>query len=57
MVLLSPAAHAGTLQDVIDRGYVKCAINDIQVGDIDIGETGYEGFFPEFCHKAKALIH
>lgn len=46
---LSPATLAGTLQDVLERGYVKCAINDIPVGDISIGETGYEGFFPEFC--------
>ena len=42
-------ATASTLQDVLERGYVKCAINDIPVGDTSIGETGYEGFFPEFC--------
>lgn len=43
-----PAA-AGTLDDVRDRGYVKCAIGNRPVGDTRIGETGYEGFFPEFC--------
>jgi general L-amino acid transport system substrate-binding protein len=45
----APVVTAGTLQDVLERGYVKCAINDIPVGDTSIGETGYEGFFPEFC--------
>jgi general L-amino acid transport system substrate-binding protein len=43
-----PAA-AGILDDVRDRGYVKCAIGNRPVGDTRIGETGYEGFFPEFC--------
>jgi general L-amino acid transport system substrate-binding protein len=42
-------ASAGTLEDVRDRGYVKCAIGNRPVGDTRIGETGYEGFFPEFC--------
>jgi general L-amino acid transport system substrate-binding protein len=28
---------------------VKCAIGNRPVGDTRIGETGYEGFFPEFC--------
>ena len=40
---------AGVLGDVLDRGYVKCAIGNRPVGDTRIGETGYEGFFPEFC--------
>jgi general L-amino acid transport system substrate-binding protein len=42
-------ASAGILDDVRDRGYVKCAIGNRPVGDTRIGETGYEGFFPEFC--------
>lgn len=40
---------AGILETVRDRGYVKCAIGNRPVGDTRIGETGYEGFFPEFC--------
>lgn len=48
---ISPTpSHAGnTLDDVLDRGYVKCAIGNRPVGDTRVGETGYEGFFPEFC--------
>ena len=42
-------ASAGILDEVRDRGYVKCAIGNRPVGDTRIGETGYEGFFPEFC--------
>ena len=42
-------APAGVLDDVRERGYVKCAIGNRPVGDTRIGETGYEGFFPEFC--------
>lgn len=42
-------AGAGILDDVRDRGYVKCAIGNRPVGDTRIGEGGYEGFFPEFC--------
>lgn len=42
-------AHSGTLEDVLDRGYVRCAIGNRPVGDTRIGATGYEGFFPEFC--------
>jgi general L-amino acid transport system substrate-binding protein len=42
-------ASAGILDDVRDRGYVKCAIGNIHVAGTRIGETGYEGFFPEFC--------
>lgn len=54
-VLLSaasvPAAPAsqGILDTVRERGYVKCAIGNRPVGDTRIGESGYEGFFPEFC--------
>lgn len=48
LVSAVPAA-AGILDDVRDRGYVKCAIGNRPVGDTRIGETGYEGFFPEFC--------
>ena len=48
---LVPAASAaqGVLDAVRERGYVKCAIGNRPVGDTRIGETGYEGFFPEFC--------
>lgn len=42
-------SHSGVLEDVRDRGYVRCAIGNRPVGDTRIGETGYEGFFPEFC--------
>ena len=42
-------APAGILDQVRERGYVKCAIGNRPVGDTRIGETGYEGFFPEFC--------
>lgn len=38
-----------TLEEVRNRGYVKCAIGNRPVGDTRVGETGYEGFFPEFC--------
>ena len=50
-ILLVPAASAAEsiLEAVRDRGYVKCAIGNRPVGDTRIGETGYEGFFPEFC--------
>jgi general L-amino acid transport system substrate-binding protein len=54
-VLLSPAlasaapASQSILENVRDRGYVKCAIGNRPVGDTRIGESGYEGFFPEFC--------
>lgn len=37
------------LQDVLDRGYVRCAIGNRPVADTRIGDTGYEGFFPEYC--------
>jgi general L-amino acid transport system substrate-binding protein len=37
------------LKNVLDRGYVKCAVGNRPVADTRIGETGYEGFFPEFC--------
>ncbi len=41
--------NSSILEEVRDRGYVKCAIGNRPVGDTRIGETGYEGFFPEFC--------
>lgn len=53
LVVLAMTANAQAgppvLEDVRDRGYVKCAIGNRPVGDTRIGETGYEGFFPEFC--------
>ena len=45
----SAAADGGTLEAVRERGYVRCAIGNRPVGDTRIGESGYEGFFPEFC--------
>lgn len=42
-------ATGATLDAVRERGYVKCSIGNRPVGDTRIGETGYEGFFPEFC--------
>ena len=47
--LPSPAHAQQVLQDVRDRGYVRCAIGNRLVAVTRIGETGYEGFFPEFC--------
>ncbi|HSR72126.1 MAG TPA: transporter substrate-binding domain-containing protein [Kiloniellales bacterium] len=47
--LAAEPAPASTLEAVRDRGYVKCAIGNRLVGDTRIGESGYEGFFPEFC--------
>ncbi len=44
-----PAVAQDTLKDVVDRGYVRCAIGTRPVADTRIGESGYEGFFPEFC--------
>jgi general L-amino acid transport system substrate-binding protein len=44
-----PSLAGNVLEDVRERGYVKCAIGNRPVGDTRIGETGYEGFFPEFC--------
>ena len=50
LVFTSVASAAqSVLEKVRDRGYVKCAIGNRPVGDTRIGETGYEGFFPEFC--------
>lgn len=45
----TPTLAQSTLQDVQDRGYVRCAIGTRPVADTRIGESGYEGFFPEFC--------
>ncbi|MFQ5974364.1 MAG: hypothetical protein ACE5Q3_18740, partial [Alphaproteobacteria bacterium] len=47
--LAPQAASQSILDEVRDRGYVKCAINNRPVALLHIGETGYEGFFPEFC--------
>jgi len=44
----------GLIEEVLDRGYVKCAIGNRPVFDTRIGDSGYEGFFPEFC-RAIAL--
>lgn len=44
------------LTNVRDRGYVKCAIGNRTVGDTRIGESGYEGFFPEFCRVVALAI-
>jgi general L-amino acid transport system substrate-binding protein len=50
MLLPYSQTRAGDIyQDVLDRGYVKCAIGNRPVADTRIGDTGYEGFFPEFC--------
>jgi general L-amino acid transport system substrate-binding protein len=37
------------LDAVRQRGYVKCAIGNRPVADTRIGDSGWEGFFPEFC--------
>jgi general L-amino acid transport system substrate-binding protein len=49
-------ASAGTLEEVQNRGYVRCAIGNRPVGDTRIGETGYEGFFPEFCRNVAVAL-
>lgn len=51
-----PPAVAGVLDDVIDRGYVRCAIGNRPVGDTRVGASGYEGFFPEFCRVLALAI-
>lgn len=48
-VATGAAASESVLETVRERGYVKCAIGNRHVGDTRIGESGYEGFFPEFC--------
>lgn len=48
-VFAAEPAIGGILDEVRNRGYVKCAIGNRPVGDTRIGETSYEGFFPEFC--------
>jgi len=50
------SAGQSILEKVRDRGYVKCAIGNRPVGDTRIGETGYEGFFPEFCRVVALAI-
>ncbi len=50
------SASQSTLDTVRDRGYVKCAIGNRPVGDTRIGESGYEGFFPEFCRVIALAI-
>ncbi len=45
-----------TLDTVRERGYVKCSIGNRLVGDTRIGETGYEGFFPEFCRVVALAV-
>ncbi|GJL80508.1 MAG: amino acid ABC transporter substrate-binding protein [marine bacterium B5-7] len=49
IMMNSSSVFGGTLDEVLERGYVKCAIGNRPVGDTRIGESGYEGFFPEFC--------
>ncbi len=49
-------AAQSILEEIRDRGYVKCAIGNRPVGDTRIGETGYEGFFPEFCRVVALSI-
>lgn len=49
-------ASESTLDTVRERGYVKCAIGNRPVGDTRIGESGYEGFFPEFCRVVALAI-
>ena len=51
-----PPLSAGTLEEVQNRGYVRCAIGNRPVGDTRIGETGYEGFFPEFCRNVAVAL-
>ncbi|MEJ1996484.1 MAG: transporter substrate-binding domain-containing protein [Limibacillus sp.] len=55
-IFCAPALSAGTLETVQNRGYVRCAIGNRQVGDTRIGETGYVGFFPEFCRNVAVAI-
>jgi general L-amino acid transport system substrate-binding protein len=58
-LLLAVGPSAGsesTLDAVRARGYVKCAIGNRLVGDTRIGESGYEGFFPEFCRVVALAV-
>lgn len=49
-------AGESTLDEVRTRGFVRCAIGNRLVGDTRIGETGYEGFFPEFCRVVALAV-
>lgn len=49
-------AAGSVLEEVRARGYVKCSIGNRQVGDTRIGDSGYEGFFPEFCRVVALAI-
>lgn len=59
IVILVPT-EARTSESILDavrnRGYVKCAIGNRPVGDTRIGESGYEGFFPEFCQVVALAV-
>lgn len=50
------AAAQTVLENVRDRGYVKCAIGNRVVGDTRLGDSGYHGFFPEFCRVVALAI-
>jgi general L-amino acid transport system substrate-binding protein len=60
VISFSLAAFAQTEKSILDavrdRGYVKCAIGNRQVADTRIGENGYVGFFPEFCHVVALAV-
>lgn len=52
------AASSGgsILNEVRERGFIKCAIGNRLVGDTRIGSEGYEGFFPEFCRVVALAV-
>ncbi len=56
IVNMESSVAQDVLADVRDRGYVKCAIGNRNVGVTRIGDSGYEGFFPEFCRVVALAI-
>lgn len=53
----SAARESGSVLDAVrGRGYVRCAIGNRPVGDTRIGQSGYEGFFPEFCRVVALAV-
>lgn len=58
--LLAPGTAASASGDVLaavrERGYVKCAIGNRHVADTRMGDSGWEGFFPEFCRVVALAV-
>lgn len=55
--LLSFSAHAGVLDDIKERGFVKCAVNNALFGFSIQDKTGrWQGFDVEFCRALAAAV-